>query len=182
MAKSWLSPGFQTVMIGRKNWDPQIFPTGTPYDHYIQTPCQIWRCWDNWKLVKSRFEIAPCSDQAVRKCLSPGFQTLKNCRSPGSNVCCSSHMSLPIYTGDGLAQKFCQSPGFQTSKIDWKFLKSQKISTRTPMDHYTEAPCQIWRCCDDWNLVFTLVICCKNYLPLWPPPAILTPTVLMPKS
>ena len=117
-----------------------------------------------------------------QKTLSLGFQTLKNCRSPGSNVCCSSHMSLPIYDGDGLAQKFCLNPGFQMSKIDWKILKSQKISTRTPKDHYIEAPCHIWRCCDDWYLVFILVKRCKNFGPLWPTPAILTPAVLMPKS
>ena len=46
-------------------------------------------------------------------------------------------------SGGGLLVKIWLSPGFQTSEIDRKKLKSQKFSTGTARDHRIEAPCQI---------------------------------------
>ena len=56
----------------------------------------------------------------------------------------------------GQSVKKHRSPGFKTSLIDRKNLKSLNFLTETPKDHGIEASNQILKCCDDWKLVKSL--------------------------
>ena len=70
--------------------------TETARDHCREAPYQVWKCCDDWRLGRSRFKVAPYSVQAVKKHLSPGFQTVKYHWSPRSKLRYSSLEPLPI--------------------------------------------------------------------------------------
>ena len=73
------------------------FSTETAGDHCREAPYQVWKCCDDWKLVKSRFKVAPYSGRAAKKRLSPRFQMVKYHQSPRYKLPYSSLEPLPIW-------------------------------------------------------------------------------------
>ena len=137
--KSWISNSDNRS----KKLKSQIFATGTNSHHYIEAMYQIWRSCDNWKLVKSRFEIANIGHTAEKR-LSPGFQT--NSRNPLKELKISEFSKKHPW---GTLQRSCvpSLKVLQWLEVSQKSdqLKRWKERRRKKIDENISSIWQIWK-------------------------------------